>query len=68
VWGFTLYALLLSIIALGPILGFFIYKADFKTELWVVFTLGGVIWILALIARTPLLLLQSLFQLEYVER
>jgi len=64
VWEFTLYGLLLSLIALGPILCFFIYKADFKGELWIVFILGGVIWFLALIARTPLLLLQSLFPLK----
>lgn len=65
-WGFTLYGLLLSVIALGPILGFFVYKADFKGGLWIVFILGGVIWFLALIARTPLLLLQSLFPQQLV--
>jgi len=66
VWEFTLYGLLLSVIALGPILGFFTYKVDFKGNLWIVFILGGIIWFLALIARTPLLLLRSLFPLELV--
>lgn len=65
-WEFTLYAFLLSIIALGPILGLFICKTGSKTELWIVFILGGMIWLLALIVRTPLLLLQSVFQLELV--
>lgn len=63
---YTFYALLLSVIALGPILGFFIYKARFKTELWVVFIIGGVIWLLALIVRTPLLLAKSMFPWDLV--
>ncbi|MCD6163946.1 MAG: YhfC family intramembrane metalloprotease [Candidatus Odinarchaeota archaeon] len=60
-WEYTLYAFLLSAIALTPILSVFIYKAGFKANLWLVFLLGGTIWFLALIARTPLLLLHSIF-------
>jgi len=58
---FTIYALLLSIIALGPILGVFICKVKPSSDLWKIFIFGGIIWLLALISRTPLLLFQSIF-------
>jgi len=66
VWEYTLYAFLLSAIALTPILSVFIYKAGFKANLWLVFLLGGTIWLLALIARTPLLLLHLFFPSDII--